>query len=444
MISLLIILALGQVQTVPSADSSTSEAPATLLIDEVQRIGDKVEALRAETFDRPLDAVRVPDDIREAAAEIRALNVLSRERLQARGRAWSDLGLGGPDTARNLLLTLAADLDDIGLDPQGRQLLVSMDRLHPEDFEPTSRQDDPATVLLLTGMRPDEPLVCHLLAHVRQRERSGRDALEETTDGLLASMAWAEGEANLMAVRYLFEEIGVGRDVLTLVQNPGDVIGGSLLPSNLRHLRGVEVSFAAFVYLEGFNQAVKLYRAGGWEALNQGMAERRTTRDLLHPELPALPAADFPASPAPPIDGMRLADVDTLGEQAIVVLVSRLTGKDSLGLQAGDGWAGDRVYRWEPDKGSGEGGTEWITRWTTSGTEVPRPAAQTAADFAYAFGRALEARFPGQALESRGDGVRTLITGERAYRIERSGAEVRVWVVPVAWDVAPRQPAGDP
>ncbi len=127
---------------------------------------------------------------------------------------------------------------------------------------------------------------------------------------------------------------------------------------------------------------------------------------------------------------MRLADVDTLGEQAIVVLVSTLTGKDSLGLLAGEGWAGDRLYRWEPDQGSGEGATEWITRWTTSGTELVRSAAQTAADFDYAFGRALEARFPGRALEARGDGVRTLTTGERVYRIERSAAEVRVRVGP--------------
>ena len=352
MIPLLITLALLQAGTLAPADSSTSESPATLLIDEVQRIGARVEILRGEPFTRSLDAIRVPDDIRQAAAQIRALNVLPRKRLEARGRAWSDLGLGGVDSARKLLLTLSADLDDIGLDPQGRQLLVSVDRLHPADFEPTSQPTDPATVLLLTGMRPDEPLVCHLLAHVLQRQRSGREALEETTDRLLASMAWAEGEANLMAVHYLFEEIGV-TDVLSLVKNPGDVLDGSLLPSNLRRLRGVEVSLAAFVYLEGFNQAVKLYRAGGWEALSEGMAERRTTRDLLHPELPPLPSAGFPESPAPPTDRLRLADVDTLGEQAIVALVSALTGKDSLGLLAGEGWAGDRLYRWEAEDGSG-------------------------------------------------------------------------------------------
>jgi len=406
----------------------TSASPTTLLVDEVQRIGARVEALRGESFARPLDAVRVPDDMRRAAAEIRALNVLPRERLAARGRAWSDVGLGGPDSARNLLLILAADLDDVGLGPQGQQLLVSVDRLHPSDFEPTDRPDDPATLLLLTGMRPDEPLVCHLLAHVLQRQRSGRDVLEGTTDRLLASMAWAEGEANLMAVHYLFNEIAVRTDVLSLVQDPGEVLDGSLLPSQLRRLRGVEASLATFVYLEGFNQAVKLYRAGGWEALNEGMAERRTTRDLAHPELPPLSPASFPEPPAPPADGLRLADVDTLGQQAIVALVSTLTGKDSLGLLAGEGWAGDRLYRWEPDGGSGEGGTEWITRWT---------AAQAARDFDYAMGRTLEARFPGWTLEPRGAGVRRLTAGERAYSIERSGAEVRVRVVPVAWDARP-------
>jgi hypothetical protein len=116
-----------------------------------------------------------------------------------------------------------------------------------------------------------------------------------------------------------------------------------------------------------------------------------------------------------------LADEDSLGEQGIVVLVSTLTGKDSLGLVAGEGWAGDRLDRWEAAGGDG-GVTEWRTRWTT-------PA--IAADFDYAYGRALEARFPGRAFSSVGDGVRTLISGDRLFRIERREASVRVVIQPL-------------
>lgn len=429
-----------QAQTPEAVDTDAAEPPATLLVDEVRRIGASVEILRAETFARPLEAVRVPDDVRQAAAEIRALNVLPRGRLQARGRAWSDVGLGRDDSAKELFLTLATDLDDIGLDPEGRTLLVSLDRLDLADFEPTDGPADPATVLMLTGMRPDEPLVCHFLVHILQRERSGRDSLEQTTDRLLASMAWAEGEANLTAALYLFHEISVRSDVLSFVRTPGDVLDGSLLPSNLHRMLGAGAGLAAFVYLEGFDQAVELYRAGGWEALNEGMAQRRTTRDLLHPELPALPGADFPDPPDPPRSGVRLADVDSLGEQAIVVLVSTRTGKDSLGLLAGEGWAGDRLYRWELEDGSGDGASEWITRWTTSGSDASRSAEQNAEDFDYAFGRTLEARFPGRSLEPRGPGVRTLNAGQRTYRIERRGAEVRVLAAPASWGASSTEP----
>jgi len=412
-----------------------------LLLDEVRRIATRVETLRGETFVRQPFAVRVPDAMRDVAAEIRAFSVMPRDRLAARGRAWSDIGLGGPQAPRELLLALAADLDGIGFDPKGNRLLVTPGRLRPEDFEPTGRQDDPADVLMATGMRPDEPVVAHLLAHVRQRERAGRDVLEETTDRLLASAAWAEGEANLIAVAYLFTGVSVGGEVLPFLKSPASVLDGSLLPRGRDRLAGVERELVDFVYSEGFERAAERFRSGGWEALTAAMARRRTTRDLMHPERAVMAEAVFPASPEPPRTGLRAADVDSLGEQAIIVLVSTLTQKDSLGLLAGEGWAGDRLYRWEPDDAAGGevGITEWVTRWRSTGGDPVRPAADVAADFDYAYGRALEARFPGHSFAEPGEGVRTLVTPDRLYRIERSPptnqreAEVRILVQPLAW-----------
>jgi len=386
------------------------------LLREVGRIAGRVEILRGETFVRPPFAVRVPDELRSAAAEIRSFAVLSRGRLAARGRAWSDVGLGRIDSPRNVLVALASDLDGIGFDPQGNQLLVSSDRLPTGDFEPNDREDDPATVLLLTGMRRDAPLVAHLLTHVRQRERVGHDTLEATTDRLLASAAWAEGEANLVAVRYLFAGMQVTEDVMDFIKGPHEVLDGALLPPGLDGLAARERKLIDFVYEEGYERAAERHRSGGWKAIDEAMATRRTTRDLLHPERAALPDVAFPPSPQPPREGLVLADEDSLGEQGIVVLVSALTGKDSLGLVAGEGWAGDRLDRWEAADDTG-GVTEWTTRWTT-------PA--TASDFDYAYGRALEARFPGRVCSSVGDGVRTLIAGDRLYRIERRETSVRV------------------
>jgi hypothetical protein len=425
--ALVIVLALQSATAVGQApdEAASMRGVDQLLLQEVRRIATKVETLRGEGFVRPPFAVRVPEDMRDVAAEIRAFAVLPRGRVAARGRAWSDIGLGQAESPRDVLLTLAADLDGIGFDPQGNRLLVTPGRLRPEDFEPTDSETDAATVLMLTGMRPDEPLVGHLLAHVRQRERSGRDSLEETTDALLASAAWAEGEANLIAMGYLFMGIRVGSEVLPFLRSPGEVLEGGLLPPGMEDLSAFEQKLIEFVYIEGFERAAEHYRDGGSETLSRAMTRRRTTRDLLHPRASPLTEAEFPATPAPPRPGLRAADVDTLGEQAIVVLVSTLTEKDSLGLLAGEGWAGDRLYRWEPADGSGveAGITEWVTRWTTP---------DAAGDFEYAYGRALEARFPGRALAEVGEGSRTLLASDRVFRLDRRAAEVRVLVQPLS------------
>ncbi len=118
--------------------------------------------------------------------------------------------------------------------------------------------------------------------------------------------------------------------------------------------------------------------------------------------------------------------------------MSALTGKDSLGLQAGDGWAGDRLYRWQLGEDPQVGVTEWVTRWQAVGVDLDRPADKTAEDFDYAFGRALEARFPGRRFEARGDGQRALATPDRVFRIERRGPEVRILASPRALDAVIR------
>lgn len=409
-------------QPATSAEIRGADLP---LLEEVRGIGTRLTKLRGEEFARPPIAVRVADDMRRVAADIRALNVLDRARLEARGRAWSDVGLGSPGSPGTLYRMLAADLEGIGFDPEGNRLLVAPDRLTEEDFTPQDEgefgDEAPATVLMLTGVRLDEPIVAHVLMHVRQRERSGTDHLAATTDALLARAAWAEGEANLIAVRYLFSGMGLADEVLDEGINPADLLDGRLVPAGLSRLSPAEASLARFVYQEGFWAAVERFRHGGWPALDAAIATRGTAADLLHPDRePVALAAPEPADPAI-VAGLRRVDDDSLGEQGIFALVSTLTGKDSLALQAGDGWRGDRLTRWEPSAPADaeRGVTLWTVRFRDG---------QAAGDFEYALLRTLESRFPGRPTLKLDGGERLLVVGERVLRLAREGNDVRMQI----------------
>jgi hypothetical protein len=437
LIPLLLLLAMlqsGPPATGPAASPGETDDPTVTrirgadlgLLDAVRGIAVRVEELRGQPFTRPPIAVRVSDDMRGVAAEIRALNVLPRERLAARGRAWGDLGLGQESSPAVLYKALAADLAGIGFDPSGNRLLVAPDRLTEADFAPESEGGVPATVLLMTGVRVDEPVVAHLLMHVRQRERLGHDWLAETTDAALARSAWAEGEANLLAVRYLFSGLGVADDVLQEDLDPADLIEGRLVPAALGTLPDVEAALVRFVYREGFAAAVRAYRGGQWTAVEQALAGQATTRELLHPERPRPAAATFPTPQLAAARGLSLIDEDSLGQHAIFVLIAALTGKDNLGLQAADGWVGDRLYRWErEDSPDAAGVTLWATRWRDE---------QAAKDFDYAIVRALESRFPGRPLVVLDDGQRVLQTPRRLIRLTRQAGEVRLVVAAREFD----------
>jgi hypothetical protein len=412
LIAILLVLAVLQADAgrPEEATRPAASTPGTVvkgadlqLLSAVRAVATRVEQLRGEAFARQPIAVRAPEPIRDVAAEIRAYNILTFERIEARGRAWADVGLGDERSPGVLFKTLATDLAGIGHEPGANRLLVSPDRMQLGDFAPEAAPDDEAsTLLMMTGVEPDEPLLGHLLMHVRQHERRGADSLSQTTDQTLARSAWAEGESNLLAVRYLFTGLGLADDVMDLDLDPGDLLSGSLVPVDL----------------------------DGHTAMNRG----DTTRDLLHPESGPLRPGGLPPLDAPPVEGMKLADEDSLGEQAILTLLSIWTGKDNLALQAADGWSGDRLCRWESaEDGPGAGVTQWFSRWNGE---------KDAADFDYALGRALEARFRDRALETVAPGVRKLDTGERVYRVERDGADVQMWILPPGLDARLARPSG--
>ena len=99
-----------------------------------------------------------------------------------------------------------------------------------------------------------------------------------------------------------------------------------------------------------------------------------------------------------------------------VVLVSLLTGKDNLGMIAGDGWLGDSLGRFEPAAGGSQddGLTVWSSRWASL---------EDAKDFAYSVERCLQARFPGEAILDAA-GERVLSRSDRIYRLQTRETEV--------------------
>jgi hypothetical protein len=401
------------------------------LVGESRQTAERVERIRGIRFAGLPPPVRAGEDVRKEAALRRVGSAQPPAVLSARGRAWAELGLGGEGSPRRLVEAVAADLQQIGYDPDGRRLLVDPSALSSDDFAPREGDDATSSLLLATGVRPDEPALAHMLMHALQRGRTGAEPLRGTTDELLAACAWAEGEANLVATLLLFEGMGIESQVLERALDPGHLLGGSLLPASLDVLSGVEGPLLDFVYREGYVQAAAAYRAGGWKALDKASSGRRSTRDVLHPNRTPLVPVAIP-DPVPP-KGSSLVDRDSLGEQGIVVLVSLLTGKDNLGMMAGDGWAADALFRFEPEAAvaGGDGQTVWITRWISE---------EEAADFEYGVERSLSARFPGAALTPERPGERKLLGGQRVFRLARTGQEVTLRILSAAADALASPP----
>ncbi len=374
-------------------------------------------------------AVRADEATRSAEALARASRLLTPAGAAARGRAWRDLGFGSGTEPQDLVVAIERDVPGMTFDAARTRLLVDPQRLLPVSGHGDPDEDADASVLLTTGVAPDEPVAGHYMAHVLMDDPGPQGPV--TTDALLARSALAEGSANLAALVLLFGGVGLESEVVSGALRPEDVLGGRLVPETMRSASPVVLNLLEFVYLDGFAQAASLARKGGFNRLARERKSRRTTRDVIHLERPVAPPFDIVEPVLPPSMLLSPVDRDSLGEQGIVALVSLLTGKDNLGLIAGDGWAGDRLSRFEPEAGSttqaGDGVTIWVTQWTTG---------EEAGDFLYALERCLTARFPGERIEADPQrGGQVLRREDRIYRIERSGVRVDFRVAPPAIDL---------
>jgi len=432
---------IGQEAPATAAPKPTPEeaaaAQAAAFRDEVGRVIDKVQAQRGGKVPPGLEARRSTAAERDTAVEAAVAARIPQDRLAARGAAWADIGLGDRDAPARLLRRLAVDVETVVLDASGTRLLVSDEVLTDRDFLAPPGEDTNQAVFLATGIRPDEPLVAHVVAHALQRSRAKvAPAQVETTDAALARHAWEEGEANLVAIGLLFQGLRLADAILQPGIDPGRILDGRLVYPGIEALPQPDATFLDFVYQEGYEQAVRAFRAGGFRSLEQAATSRATTRALLHPDRSASPIQDWPPLRAPAA-GFALTDEDSLGEEGIFALVSGRTGKDDLALAAGDGWRSDRLARWDADsKDPLDGVTVWETQWG---------ADEDAVEFAYALGRVIEDGLGGAVTPGETPGRRSWTAPHRVFRIETSGRAVTLRVASPATDAAlEKQPPLDP
>ena len=383
------------------------------LLGDIRVLAQRMHKLR-ETAP-PLDpeplAVRATSDLIRISSEIRAGRRVPAEQSAARGRAWADLGFGRTDFPASALNRVAGDIAGVGLDLAGNRLLVDVDRLTDKDFFSEQPNDPTVALLLATGVRPDEPIMVHALMHLVQYRR-GKDVAEVTTDALLAEAALAEGEANLVAVMYLFQAMGLQRNILALGYTPDQALAGALMPATLAGAPELDRRVLDFVFMEGFEAVSRVWQAGGWDGVDRFIGRSRATHDLIHLDRP--PARTPPPEPVLPDlpVGYGIRDRDSLGELGVVMLISSLTGKENLGLLAGDGWLADRLIRLEPEGGAVNpavsGATVWVSRWKSE---------QQADEFLDLYRRGLAEAGP--------------VNG-RVTTLKKRGTEVEVLVLPDA------------
>ena len=171
------------------------------------------------------------------------------------------------------------------------------------------------------------------------------------------------------------------------------------------------------------SQWQRVYQAEGWAAVDRTLGRLRLTHDLIHLDRSSAetPSPDLPASPFPL--SYRLVDQDSLGELGVQIVVSELTGKDNLGLQAGDGWLADTLLRYEPSDApvdpARNGVTQWIIRWQT-----PRQAGK----FSAFYRRGLEKRH-GDRWSENG---RFTLPGDRFLTIRTTESAVLIQVGPAS------------
>jgi len=106
-------------ETAPPAELKGADVT---LVQNVRAIAERCAQTLGAPAPLSLVALRASDETRLAESQRRAERELPAARASARGRAWSDLGLGTEGDPAELALALARDLPGMGFDAEGARL----------------------------------------------------------------------------------------------------------------------------------------------------------------------------------------------------------------------------------------------------------------------------------------------------------------------------------
>jgi len=219
----------------------------------------------------------------------------------------------------------------------------------------------------------DQSLLAHAYAHALQDQHfdlGAMDARATTTDATLAVRALVEGDAILLTALYRYEDLAAAdwghlAELVLHAEQPGygEELDHSEAWAQLQY----------FPYREGRCFADALFRAGGWQAVNQAYTDPpRSSEQVLHPER-YLGQQDSPTSIVVPAIGTVLGEGwtmllrDTLGEFVAGLYLHTLLPED-VAWRAADGWDGDTFVVWQHEDGSQV--LVWRTIWDTTAEAV--------------------------------------------------------------------------
>jgi hypothetical protein len=300
----------------------------------------KVERAIGLPFKRPpVIAVRSREEVRRYL-ELKLDDELPSELLDRLSLAYRLFGLL-PDTVdlRALLLSLYTEQVAGYYDPDSTTLYVI------EGGDPTIRR----------------MVLAHELVHALQGQYVPLDSLLDADHGgndeRTAAQAVFEGQATLASLSILLP----GRDL-----GEGDEFWAQYRESVRREHTRMPVFNSAplvvregliFPYLDGAS-FVRWFQRAYPDTVPFGPRLPRSTEQVLHPE--RYRAGDLPIA-IPPPTGLDVVYSDDLGELETRILMTVLSGSESIGRAAALGWGGDRyaVYR-----SGGDGhALVWWTAW---------------------------------------------------------------------------------
>jgi hypothetical protein len=283
--------------------------------------------------------------------------------------------------ALHLIDEVTGDPLDVLLDLYVDQILAFYDPIEDVFY---SLDQPPERIASLMTSSFDRAITVHELMHALQNQlHDAGGTLSERRDdwdGSLAYHALIEGEAMLVMLSALVEELGGSLEQVV----EDDQVVTALAAAAQADIGGTAgappyfVESMKFPYVWGLDYVIRLYREGGWEAVDH--AHRHpptTTREIYRGE-----------APGPPVAGLEIDEIlldTTFGE---------FHWRFLLGADAATGWRGDRIQV----ACGGEGySVVVVTQWD---------AAETAASFADAYGAFLRDRGERPLLVRDGNSVR--------------------------------------